>query len=265
MARPLLIAALGSSFAAGPGIEPVAHPGAMRSARNYPHLLAEELGARLVDLTVSGATTTTILDEPQVTLSGEEFAPQVTGVPTEADLVTVTAGGNDLGFLGSMLWCAARTTDPTGPVTAMLGADLADGLPEPTPDAVERTAGGLARVVEVVGARTTHARVLLVDYLTILSPTDTSSTAHLFTAEETALLLRIQDALAEAYRRAADRTGAELVAVSALSRDHALGSADPWVAGFDPTPERVASSFHPAPAGMRVVAAEVARVVRDRP
>jgi hypothetical protein len=28
-----------------------------RSARNYPHLLAEQLGAELTDLTVSGATT----------------------------------------------------------------------------------------------------------------------------------------------------------------------------------------------------------------
>ena len=52
MARPLLIAALGSSFAAGPGIEPVAHPGAMRSARNYPHLLAEACAAAGIPLTL---------------------------------------------------------------------------------------------------------------------------------------------------------------------------------------------------------------------
>jgi hypothetical protein len=32
-----LIAALGSSFAAGPGIEPVADAAAMRSQKNYAH------------------------------------------------------------------------------------------------------------------------------------------------------------------------------------------------------------------------------------
>ena len=51
------VASLGSSFAAGPGIEPAADRAARRSARNYPHLLAARLGAELTDLTVSGATT----------------------------------------------------------------------------------------------------------------------------------------------------------------------------------------------------------------
>ena len=63
--RPRVIAALGSSFAAGPTIEPMADVDAMRSTRNYPHLLAAALGAHLVDLTVSGATTANILRTPQ--------------------------------------------------------------------------------------------------------------------------------------------------------------------------------------------------------
>jgi hypothetical protein len=58
------VASLGSSFAAGPGIGPVADRAARRSARNYPHLLAARLGAGLTDLTVSGATTATIIDAP---------------------------------------------------------------------------------------------------------------------------------------------------------------------------------------------------------
>ena len=36
----------------------------MRSEKNYAHKLAERLGARLVDLTVSGATTTTSSTRP---------------------------------------------------------------------------------------------------------------------------------------------------------------------------------------------------------
>lgn len=52
------VAALGSSFAAGPGVAPIVDRRANRSGRNYAHLVAERLGARLTDLTVSGATTT---------------------------------------------------------------------------------------------------------------------------------------------------------------------------------------------------------------
>ena len=57
------LAALGSSFAAGPGIEPVADRLAMRSARNYAHIVAARLGLRLTDLTVSGATTTSAIGD----------------------------------------------------------------------------------------------------------------------------------------------------------------------------------------------------------
>ena len=90
------IAALGSSFAAGPSIDPVIDQAAMRSGRNYPHQLAEKLDADLVDLTVSGATLLNVLNEPQTTRSGEVFPPQLEGLPPDADIVTLTGGGNDL-------------------------------------------------------------------------------------------------------------------------------------------------------------------------
>ena len=94
--------ALGSSFAAGPGLEPVDDRAARRSSRNYPHLVAEALGSQLVDATVSGATTSTILDTPQ--RSGlRKFPPQIDAVHPDADLVTVTAAGNDIGYIGSIL------------------------------------------------------------------------------------------------------------------------------------------------------------------
>ena len=59
--------ALGSSVAAGPGIRPSADGApfrAGRSARNYPHLVAEQLGLDLVDVTYSGATTANVLTDP---------------------------------------------------------------------------------------------------------------------------------------------------------------------------------------------------------
>ena len=89
--------ALGSSFAAGPGI-PARAPGsprrAGRSASNYAHLVARELGLDLHDVTYSGATT------------GDILRPSAAGQPAQLDavtpatrLVTLTAGGNDVGYL----------------------------------------------------------------------------------------------------------------------------------------------------------------------
>lgn len=95
------VVALGSSFAAGPGIDPIVDRSALRSGRDYPHLLAERLGAELTDLTVSGATTATILDRPQRTVRGCWFPPQADGIPADADLGTITAGGNDLGYMAA--------------------------------------------------------------------------------------------------------------------------------------------------------------------
>jgi lysophospholipase L1-like esterase len=158
VARIRLIAALGSSFAAGPGIDPVADTGAMRSGANYAHLLAATVGADLIDLTVSGATTANILDEPQQTAAGVSYAPQISGLPAEADLVTITAGGNDLQFIGSMLLAAWSKTEPDGLITQVLAERFGDGIPEATESEVTAVAEGLSKIVSAVRERAGPAR-----------------------------------------------------------------------------------------------------------
>jgi len=153
MSKQVKLAALGSSFAAGPGIEPVENADAMRSSRNYAHQLAEILGAELVDLTVSGATTTTVVETPQITMAGVEFAPQIDGLPADADLVMVTAGGNDLQYAGSMLYAAWSRLQPESPILAMLSQGQPDGILEPTDQDVEAVARGLVEIVETARPR----------------------------------------------------------------------------------------------------------------
>jgi lysophospholipase L1-like esterase len=254
-----LIAALGSSFAAGPGIEPVADLAAMRSEKNYAHQLAERLGARLVDLTVSGATTANILDTPQQVAEGTVFPPQVDGVPADADVVTITAGGNDLQFAGSMLYAAWSRLEPDSPIVSMLEAMLPDGIPLPGEDAVEEATRGLVQVVEKTHAKAPRARVFLVDYLTVLD--DASHRAAPFSAEELGQLLLIQTAVGQVFRDAGNRTGAELILASSLSVGHALGSPEPWVQPFHQVLEQTGGSFHPNEAGMTAIAAELEGVL----
>ena len=89
--------ALGSSMAAGPGITPRADGApwpAGRSARNYPHLVASALGLDLVDVTFSGATIANVLRDSQF-----GTPPQVEALDGSETLVTVTIGGNDVGYV----------------------------------------------------------------------------------------------------------------------------------------------------------------------
>jgi lysophospholipase L1-like esterase len=255
---PVLIAALGSSFAAGPTLEPVADRAAMRSARNYPSLLAESLGAALVDLTVSGATVATILDVPQVIAPRVQFPPQIDGLPAAADLVTITTGGNDIRLIGSMMFIGWLRHEPEGPRVKLMRADHQDGIPVPTPALVEAVAAGLARIVAAVRSRAPRARVMLVDYLTVLDA-ESRSLAVEYAAEELAAFRMLQDSLVRAHALAAERSGAELLAMSGMSRGHGLGSAEPWVFDFIPEARRTAGSFRPNAAGMAAVAATLAR------
>ena len=96
--------ALGSSMAAGPGIRPRAAgaPWASgRSARNYPHLVAERLDLNLVDVTYSGATTTHVLSDNQ-----RGAPPQIAALNGSEALVTVTIGGNDVGYIPLLMAAA---------------------------------------------------------------------------------------------------------------------------------------------------------------
>jgi lysophospholipase L1-like esterase len=89
--------ALGSSMAAGPGTRPRAAGAPLcsgRSARNYPHRVAERLSLELVDVTFSGATTAHLLPDHQ-----RGRPPQITALDGSEDLVTVTIGGNDVGYV----------------------------------------------------------------------------------------------------------------------------------------------------------------------
>jgi lysophospholipase L1-like esterase len=255
MAPPAIYAALGSSFAAGPGISPIVDVDAGRSGRNYPHVLAGLLGARLTDATVSGATTSTILDTPQQTMTGVRIPPQLQSLPQTADLVTVTAGGNDLRYAGAMLFTAWNNVQPGGPVAEMTGADFADGIPAPGAEDIGRAAAGLAEIVERARARAPKARVLLVDYLTVVGDRTAPGPGIPFEREQIDAFRAIQSALELAYATAARRSGAELVTVSRASRDHALGSDHPWISPFTQDLNRTGSSFHPNATGMAAVAA----------
>ncbi|MPY55923.1 SGNH/GDSL hydrolase family protein [Streptomyces spongiae] len=250
------VAALGSSFAAGPGIEPVENRAAGRSARNYARLVAERLGAGLTDLTVSGATTETVLDTPQRS-TRTWFPPQLQGLPSHADLVTITVGGNDLNYIGSMyaLGIAARLS--ASPWTLPLRPVLPrPRIPDPTAEALEDATANLVRVADAARGRAPGARILLVDYLTVVGTDTRHSRATPFDEASVDGLRRLGRQVSQVFEAAAARSGADLVPMAEHSRDHALGSARPWVVGLPDRLRHIRSTapFHPNAEGMRATA-----------
>lgn len=238
--------ALGSSFAAGPGIAPRV-PGsprrAGRSRGNYPHLVAAAAGLELTDVTCSGATCDHLLRD---SLFG--LPPQLTAVGADTDLVTVTIGGNDIGLTPYLL--ARRAPAPLRLLP--LVARAADGQA-----ALRRLDGVEDRIVEVleaVQARAPWARVLCVNYLSVLGP----ATARDGAVERTYRALA--EGLAAHTKAATVRTGTELIDVRTPSLEHPPGTPDAWTIDFYlPIPGRhyPGGPCHPTAEGMAASAALV--------
>jgi lysophospholipase L1-like esterase len=235
-------------MAAGPGIRPLA-AGAPRwsgrSARNYPHLVAERLRLDLVDVTFSGATTAHVLADRQ-----RGKPPQIDALDGSESLVTVTIGGNDVGYVPSLM--AASLPHPAR-CLPLLGRRISELLDRDTrDDALAAVFDSLCAVGSALRGRAADARVLFVDYLTILPPAGTP--APPLSGADADLGRHVAATLERVMAEAAAATGCEVVRAAAASREHHAWSATPWTTRPGvPLPGRPAP-LHPNPAGMRAVA-----------
>ena len=239
---------LGSSFASGPGIKPVVDKAAGRSERNYAHLVAEALDLQLTDVTYSGATTANILREPQ-----NEAPPQIDAIGPDTALVTITAGGNDLEYIGTFVRGSMMNT-LAKPAT-LLGKRVANRIRARVSYLKEQTeydavADSLVEVVTEIRKRAPDSRILLVDYLTVAGPATRPRLDVPLNEEQLPSVVMMADGLAKAFATAAGRSGVELIAASEASKDHAVGSPVPWTTGFT----LLGTPYHPTAAGMAAVA-----------
>ncbi|KAJ5777355.1 hypothetical protein N7520_000601 [Penicillium odoratum] len=271
--KKILIVSLGSSFAAGPGISPQIEPfSAKRSGQNYPHLLAKELDADLTDLSVSGATLLNITREPQTpAFSNDTFPPQISSVPEDADIITVTAGGNDIGYIGNMIqdaesattlgWAASTLVQGvrsfksifSQPSTQINGPLSPEELPERLGDTLDK-----------LHERAPRARIYLVEYLAVLGPCTKPHVDITFDQETIDHHSQVANALQQAYAVAvATRSDwCERVPIHECSLEHALGSQEPWVNGFSHSLIREGAVLHPNLNGMKAVAGILLKTIR---
>jgi lysophospholipase L1-like esterase len=239
--KRLKIASLGSSFAAGPGIPPQIEPlGAGRSGQNYPHLLAKQLDAELTDLTISGSTLLDITVNQRIDpLTGGIFPPQLSNLPEDADIITITAGGNDINYIGAM-------ADDASAALGLQFSSMTTGALPPK-ELAERLGG----VLDEIHKRAPGAWVFLVEYLAVLGPDTRPGQDIPFNQERLNHHRGVASAMQKAYYDASESRGewCKRVPVHEFSLSHGLGSKEPWVGGFAGEP-----ILHPRLEGMKAVA-----------
>lgn len=233
--------ALGSSFAAGPGIPPAKPdnaPACGRSAGNYATQVATRLKLTLTDVTCSGSTTANILTTPQ---SGQ--GPQIDAVTSDTSLVTMTVGGNDVNYLGSLFAYSCQNNGGTSCAQVDRGA---------MDRALATVSDKIGAVITAVRERAPNARILVVDYFTILPLSGRLCPGIGLTEDEVQYELSVARRLKVATWKATATGRATLIDLAVKSVAHD-GCADvPWVERSTTAPGRV--PYHPNEAGMTAAA-----------
>ncbi|MFT7841362.1 SGNH/GDSL hydrolase family protein [Saccharothrix sp. BKS2] len=243
--------ALGDSYASGPFIphqrtDPL---GCFRSTRNYAALVAARLGARLTDVTCGGATTAH-MTAPQDVLLGRN-PPQLDALREDTDLVTLTIGGNDIGFGDITLTCAADSVlDPLGaPCTRRYTAGGGDELAA----RVQALGPRLTAVLQDIAQRAPRAHVVVVGYPRILPPARGCWPLVPISVGDVPYLDATERRLNAELGARASAAGAAFVDPypASLGRDVCQPPGVKWVEGLLPTSP--AFPVHPNAAGMRAI------------
>jgi hypothetical protein len=157
---------LGDSYAAGPFIpNPLLPLGCLKSDHNYPHLAAPGIGLSLRDPSCSGATTDHMTAPQNVSPDGPN-PPQFNRLDTATKVVSLTIGGNDIGFSSIAESCI--TLNPFG--SPCKNKYIVNGH-DTISDRINATAPKVAAVLQGIHARSPQAKVYVVNYPAIFPET----------------------------------------------------------------------------------------------
>lgn len=245
--------ALGDSFAAfGPTDVPTSGPeGCLRSVADYPAVVADLTGAHtVVDVTCGGARTVD-MTAPQIAAT----APQFDALTPDTDLVTVSIGGNDIGF-GDIVRCVATTPsapDRGGPAAAPCRDRLGTGVAA----ALDGLGARLDAVHAGIRDRAPRARVVVTGYLPLVPAEGGCDFTDTFAAGDLEWTRDVTDRVNRVVAAAAQRAGVPMAMPADADSRHACAPADRRYTDFTGA-ETGSHPMHPTAAGQRAVGAAVA-------
>ena len=237
--------ALGSSFAAGTGIPATSGGLCLRSDHSYPNLVAAALGLTLADVTCSGATTPNVRDTAQ-----NGAAPQLDAVTADTALVSLTVGGNDLGYSTLAGECATPSAPPCSLDATALDAKA------------ERLRADLTALIADVRERAPSAVIVLVTYAKVANPPECAALG--FDADEAILVESMGEALQSVSLDVAAETGVLLADPYAVSDGHGPCASDGarWIEGLV---AKGSVPFHPNALGHEAMAQLVLDALASAP
>jgi lysophospholipase L1-like esterase len=157
------VVALGDSYTAGAllpintGAKPA---GCLRSAKAYPTLVANALGAPLTDAACASAGVKN-MTEVQPTYLGTN-PPQLSALAPDDRMVLLTLSGDDMGFLNVIKECAALSfTQPWGSPCA---AHYTKGGTDQLAAGVAAQGPKMSQVLTEIAVRAPRARIVVVGY-----------------------------------------------------------------------------------------------------
>ncbi|MER6397387.1 SGNH/GDSL hydrolase family protein [Kitasatospora sp. NPDC001603] len=225
---PPRYAALGDSYAAGvaAGAYDPAAGDCHRSANAYPALWAADHGATgFLAAACNGATTADVR------------GGQLPKVGADTTVLTLTVGGNDLGFAGAAADCLQPLTTE---------ARCAATLDESGRRLREELPGRLSALYDDVRTAAPRARVVVTGYPHLLR---TGTTCLIGTDARRQRFNALTDELDELIRREAEARGFAFADVRTAFEGHGVcaGAGREWITGI--VLPRLWESFHPTPEG----------------
>ena len=157
--------ALGDSYSSGTGAPPYQNAGCLRSSRSYAPLWASSHAVSSFAFPACGGATTS-----------DVLGSQLGSLNANTDLVTITIGGNDIGFADVMTTCTLGGN--TSCVNAVNGA---------TNEANTLLPARLDATYAAIRAAAPNALVIVLGYPRLISPTGSCGLFNLSTTKRTAL------------------------------------------------------------------------------
>jgi hypothetical protein len=245
-ARAANYVALGDSYASGPLIpNPVLPFGCLKSSNNYPRLAAPGIGLTLRDATCGGATTVHMTNPQNVDPDGPN-PPQLNSLDASTAVVSLTIGGNDIGFSE-----VAQSCITVNPFSHPCLDKYNSGGVNQLKARIDATAPKVAAVLQGIKARAPSAKIYVVNYPAIFPETGFGCWPQMPLGFQDVPYLRTTEKQLNAMLATqAAANGATLVNwyAASIGHDACKGSSTRWVEPL--VPGNSAAPIHPNKAGM---------------
>lgn len=222
---PISYVALGDSYSSGDGAGNYSDGSCLQSANAYPVLWHNAHGGGFVNETCAGATTSDVINS------------QLGGLSASTTLVSITIGGNDVGFASVMETCVLGSDN-----------DCINAIDQAEQKARSILPGALDTVLSDIASRAPNAKVVVLDYPQFYDLSKSSTCIGLSTTKRTYINqgAGVLDSLISA---AAGRHGDSFVDANPFFAGHQICDSSSYLISVDWF--NLSDSYHPNANGQK--------------